>query len=171
MDHPVMYPAPLSNRLTPADFLRGNYDSGLATASQYEIGDIVTVRSGSVAKEVEAATAANITQLCVAGQPWDQGPLAASRYQWLRDRGVPLNLIIPYEDEWIFTLAGTLDAATLTAIRSGAQRDILYNATEKALTVRATSGSPAVKLKRVFKGAEGDTNARVVVTWLPGVLR
>lgn len=161
----VHRPFPLTNRQTVAAFHRGVYDGTAAGDAQYKHGDLVTTRTGVVKREIEAAAAVNITKLSVAGQPWDM-PKA---FQYFKDRGVPLNRLSP-DDEWVMTLAGVMDATALTAIRSGALREALFNSTAKCLTVRSGTTNPTVKLLRVFKGEEGDTNAQVVVQFLPGVV-
>lgn len=161
----VHRPYPLVNRQHVADFLRGVYNGSATGDSQYNHGDIVTVRTGTVAREIEAATAANIDKLAWAGQPWDM-PKAFAYY---KDRGVPLNRLHA-DDEWVLTLAGTLDAAAIEDVNSGEERQVLFNTTAKCLTIRAGTSTPAVKMLRVFKGNEGDTNAHVVVNFLPGVL-
>jgi len=159
-----------------APFARGTWEPSLAAGSQYEIGDIVTLNGGtqgSVEKVVETTTASNIDRIAIAGQSYDLGPEfePGGKFAYYAARGVPLNLIEP-DDEWVFTLAGTLDAAAIQAVNGGEERDILYNASEGALTIRAGTTSPLVKMRRVFpgKGTVGDTNAWVVVNFLSGPL-
>lgn len=169
MDHPRVEPYPLVDRNESANFVRGVYDdTPLAGTSIYRIGDLVTTRSGKVARAIQAA--ADIGSIAIAGQPYNREPLDGARYAALFANGVPLNRIYAYE-EWVFQLDGTLDAAALTAIRSGAKRDIAYDATDDVLLVLPTSATPAVQLVAPLAGmAEGDTHAHVIVKWLPGPL-
>lgn len=161
----VHRPFPLVNRQHVAHFQRGVYDGTATGDAQYRHGDIVTTRTGVVLREIEPTTAANIDNLSWAGQPWDM-PKA---FQYFKDRGVPLNRITE-DDEWVFTLAGTLDAAAILAVNSGEEREVLFNTTSKCLTIRSGTTNPAVKMLRVFEGVEGDTNAWVACNILPGVI-
>lgn len=161
----VHRPFPLVNRQHVADFLRGVYDGTASGDSRYRHGDIVTTKTGVVRREIEDSTAANIASLAWSGQPWDM-PKA---FQYYKDRGVPLNRLHT-DDEWVMTLAGTLDSTAIGKIAAGEEREILFNTSSKCLTIRSGTSNPAVKMLRVFRGTEGDTNAWVVVNFLPGVL-
>lgn len=162
---PVVAPFPLTNRLDPAEFVRGVYDNTLTGDNQYGIGDIVTTRSGKVVRSVEASTAANVEKLAIAGQPWSM-PKALPYFY---DRGVPLNRIRP-EDEWVMTLAGVYATTILAHVVENDSLDVLFDASAdaKALTIRSATNSPTVKVLRLFQGEAGDTNVRVVVNFLPG---
>ena len=165
MTHGTYVPFPIAQRQRAADFARGVYDDTLTGDAQYKAGDIVTVTGGTVARAVEDTTAASIVALAVSGQPWLM-PKALSYYY---DRGVPLNRISP-EDEWVMNLAGTMDQTALNSVNAGESREILFNATDKALTIRAGTTDPAVKMLRVFRGNVDDVNCLIVVQFLPGVL-
>jgi hypothetical protein len=163
---PVVVPFPLTNRLNAADFVRGVYDETHTGDEVYVIGDLVqTAPNGVVVRAAEPTTASVITNLAIAGQDWSM-PKA---FPYFFDRGVPLNRI-DRRDEWVFTLAGAYDGTLQALVARNAQLDILFNATEKALTVRNATASPAVKLLRVFEGVAGDTNVRVVVNFLESKL-
>lgn len=162
---PVVVPFPLTNRLNAADFVRGVYDDSLEGDEQYVIGDLVETPNGTVVRAIEDTTASAITNLAVVGQDWSM-PKA---FPYFYDRGVPLNRI-DRRDEWVFTLAGEYDATLQGLVATNAQLDILFDAVEKALTVRNATTSPAVKLLRVFEGVAGDTNVRVVVNFLESKL-
>jgi hypothetical protein len=174
MDQGVVVPFPLIQRRLMAPFARGTWEPSLAAGSQYKIGDLVTTNGavqGSVEKVVETTTATDITKIAVAGQDYDLGAdfEPGGRYEYYAARGVPLNLIDP-TDEWVFTLAGTLDAAAAAAVAGGEEREVLYNASEGALTIRAGTTNPHIKMRRLWHGAVGDTNAWVVVNFLPGAV-
>ena len=118
----VHRPFPLVNRQHVADFLRGVYDGTASGDSRYRHGDIVTTKTGVVRREIEDSTAANIASLAWSGQPWDM-PKA---FQYYKDRGVPLNRLHT-DDEWVMTLAGTLDSTALGKIAAGEEREILWD--------------------------------------------
>lgn len=153
----------------------GSYNPSLATAAQYQEGDLVTVDSnGQVAKATPTtATAAAAAELFEAGADYHQ-PFAM---QYLLDRGVPLN-VIPQRNQYVMTYQGdaidgadfTLSAGNLpalkTAVAQHARRDVIYNATEGCLTVRNTSSANSKVTLLGFFGEEpqeGDTNPRVIV--------
>ena len=120
MDQGVVVPFPLTQRRHMAPFARGTWEPSLAAGSQYKIGDLVTTNGatqGSVEKVVETTTATNITKIAAAGQDYDLGAdfEPGGRYEYYAARDVPLNLIDP-TDEWVFTLAGTFDAAAAAAV-------------------------------------------------------
>lgn len=163
--YPVVAPFPLTNRLDPADFVRGEYDATLTGDARYVITDLVTVAADVVARSAEPTTASVITKLAVAGQSWSM-PKALP---YFFARGVPLNRI-DRRDEWVFTLAGLFNPTLEGLVTSKDSLDVLFNAAEKALTVRNATSSPTVKLLRVFKGEPGDTNVQVVVNFLEGKL-
>lgn len=162
---PIVVPFPLTNRLDPADFVRGVYDDTLTGDAQYAIGDLVTVAADVVEREAEPTTASGITKLAIAGQPWSMPKALA----YFLERGVPLNRIRP-TDEWVLTLTGLYDATLQGLVNSKDSLDVLFDATEKALTIRNATTSPTVKILRVFEGEPGDTNVRVVVNFLEGKL-
>jgi hypothetical protein len=180
----VIHPFYLVNGELPAmEFRRANYDSALAGDDIYEQGDLVTVTGGSVIRS-RATAAASVTGLILSGQDWDQKDLppadpnaGANELHWFLKRGVPLNEI-PEQNEFVFTYQGaTADGtdhvfaqADLDAVMSGAKREILWNATEKSYTVRAGTTTPAVQLKRVFRGGVDDKNVMVVARILEGAL-
>lgn len=163
---PIVVPFPLTNRLDPADFVRGVYDDTHTGDEIYRIGDLVqTAPNGVVVRAAEPTTASVITNLAVAGQDWSM-PKA---FAYFFARGVPLNRI-DRRDEWVMTLTGLFNPTLEALVAANAQVDILFDATEKALTVRNATTSPAVKLLRVFEGVAGDTNVRVVVNFLESKL-
>lgn len=168
MDHPSVYPFPLANRTEPAEFVRGAYDDALEENQRYDIRDLVTTRSGKVARAVESA--GDIGSLAVAGQPYDMGPMAGERHKWFRERGVPLNRILPYHDQWVFNLQGELTDEVMADINSGAERELAYDAEEDTLMITSGTTNPAVRLVQVFEGEVGDTNPLVVVEFLPDVV-
>jgi hypothetical protein len=163
--HGFVRPFPLTNRLNAADFGRGVYDSALTGDQRYGIGDLVTIRSGKVVRSVEGTTASVIEKLAIAGQPWSMPKALTYFYA----KGVPLNRIDP-RDEWVFTLTGTFDATLQGIVANAKQVDLLFDTTNKVLTVRNATNSVTVKLLRVFEGEAGDTNVSVVVNFLPAKL-
>jgi hypothetical protein len=163
---PIVVPFPLTNRLDPADFVRGGYNAGLTGDARYRLGDLVTTRAAAgVARSVEDTTASVVEKLAIAGQDWSM-PKA---FPYFLARGVPLNRI-DRRDEWVFTLQGEYDTDAQALVKANAALDVLFNATEKALTVREATASPTVKVLRVFEGEAGDTNVRVVVNFIEGKL-
>lgn len=162
--HPHMLP----NGEQPAmDFKRVTRDSaGVAgTDLEYVEGDLVVAGADGLTKYTNAA----LGLVGLAGRDYVQG--FAKQY-WL-DAGEPVNLI-PDQNEFVMSYQNsaadgadyTFLAADLLAVEQGATRDATFNATEKAVTVRAASGTAdtvQVRLLRVFSGAVGDTNVQVVV--------
>lgn len=163
---PIVVPFPLTNRLNSADFVRGVYDLTHEGDEIYRIGDLVqTAPNGVVVRAAEPTTASAITNLAIAGQDWSM----LKAFPYFLARGVPLNRI-DRRDEWVMTLAGEYGSTLQALVAANAQVDILFDATEKALTARNATNSPAVKLLRVFEGVAGDTNVRVVVNFLESKL-
>lgn len=182
MDHGVVVPFPLINRQVVPGFLRGLYDNTLTGDLQYDIGQIVDLSggiAGATAGSVAAAadtTAANMTKLAVAGQKWNLGSIfqPGGRFAYYAARGVPLNRIEP-TDEWVFTMPGTFSTTFQGQVNSGAELDLVWDNTNKALVIDPTGTTlKHVKLLRVFAPNEvtvtTDSNVWVVCNFLPAVL-
>lgn len=160
-------PHMLPNGEQPAmDFKRVTRDTAGVdgTDLEYVEGDLVVAGAGGLTRY----TAAALGLVGLAGRDYDQ-PFAK---QYFLDAGEPVNLI-PEANEFVFSYQGaaadgashTFAAADLLAVEQGATRDAVFNATEKAATIRGTSGTAntiQVKLLRVYSGAVGDTNVQVV---------
>ena len=152
----------------------GTYDSTHTGNEIYEEGDLVLVdANGKVARAAGNAANTAAAKLYLAGQSWDQ-PFALD---YLLAKGVPLNEI-PKRNRFVFTLQGdaadgadsALVAGDILDVQQGAARDIAWNDTAKALTVRDTSATPKCILKGFFKPVNpeaGDLNVRVLVELLP----
>lgn len=152
----------------------GTYDPDLTEANQYVEGDLVEVNSdGKVQKAVGTAAQVAAKALLFAGQSWDQ----AWAKPYFAEKGVPLN-VIPHKNRFVFTYQGSSADGTphvfteddLEAVLQNLPREIAYNATEGALTVRNGSTNPKCTLKGIFKGEVGDENVRVIVELQPEAL-
>lgn len=151
-------------------FIEGGYDDTLTDDDVYEEGDLVEVSSGSVIRS-QQATAANVPQLFLAGADHAQ-PFGITRNgvstRTLTD--VPLNripsdniFVMTYQDDAADGANKEFVAADLQSVQAGERREIAWNDTEKAYTVRDGTTNPAVTLLGVFKGAVGDNNVQVMV--------
>jgi len=151
-------------------FIEDGYDDTHTGDEIYVEGDLVEVATGKVRRSAQT-TPANVGQLFLAGANWAQ-PFALTRgTQTTRTiRDVPLN-IIPDENTFVMTYQGNAAdganyvflTADLQACQARARREIDFNATEKAYTVRSGTTNPAVTLLGVFKGEVGDSNVQVLV--------
>ncbi len=145
-------------------FDEGTFNDSLASAAQYEEGDLVEVVTGTVTKSVRT-DAALITKLFLAGQSYDQ-PFALA---YFRGRGVPLNVIpkknlfvFTYQDDAIDTADHEFAAADLQAVLAGAERELEYNVERECYTIRDGDTNPTVQLVGIFKGEVGDDNVQVI---------
>jgi len=166
------FPYLLPDGQQPAmDELLAKYDSTLVGDNVYVEGDLITISAATgIVTKYNAVAAGSL--LGLAGADWSQ-PFA--KPYWLSE-GVVINclhrthyMVFSYQAANGGAVADGADAlfaaADLAAIQAGAIRDLVFNATEKCLTLRdtvATLNTPQAQMISVYKGIVGDNNVQVL---------
>lgn len=176
----VPHPLQTSQVRAAPNQVAAGYDATLTGDNVYERGDLIQVNgSGNFTKLVET-TPANLTGVLLAGHDHDQGTKVLEdvlgNKKWLDNLYGDL---IPADEQWVFTYQGnaantvnyTMAGGDVALFRSGVKAELIFNTTEKVMTVRHTTVNPNVEIMGLFKGAVGFTNPRVYVRWLAGMLR
>jgi len=164
-------PHPLLNPREPMGRGRAGLDTTLTAGSdlRWERGELVEVNASTgIAQKCIRTTAANILRLAFAAGPWDMAPMDADRYGYYVDRGVPLDalreghlVVFTYQHDGADAADHTFTTANLNAVRAQASQELIYNTAQGVLTIRDGGTNPAVKMKYVFRGEEGDSNVQV----------
>ena len=163
-------PYPLINPREPMGRTRGGYDASLTAASKWSGGDLVEVNSSGNVQKCTQTTPASVLKLAFAPAPYSIAPLNTTRYGYYTSRGVPLDTMRDGHLV-VFTYQGSAaDAANYpwtagddAAVKQNASREIKYNTAQGVLTIRNTSSTANVILKRVVQGVVGDSNVQVAV--------
>lgn len=152
---------------------RAERNASLSGNSVYEHGDLVEVDTSGQLQKCTQTVPASIGRLGFAASDYSLSPLDATRHKYQTTRGEPID-VLPREHTIVMTFQGaTADGsnhefveADADAVRRQVEREIVFNATEKVLTIRNGSTNPNVRLKRIHEGAVGDSNVRVEVSLL-----
>lgn len=152
---------------------RAQRNAALSGDSVYERGDLVEVDASGQLQKCTQTVPASIGRLGFAATDFDLSPLDATRHAYQTTRGEPIE-VLPREHTVVLTFQGAtangsnhqFTEADADAVRQQAQREIVFNGTEKVLTIRAGTTNPNVRLKRVHEGEVGDSNVRVEVSLL-----
>lgn len=173
-DLPYMVPSPRqTSRLNPApNQISAGYDGSLSGDNIYVAGDLGIVNtSGNFTKLVQT-TPANIAGVILLEHNHAQAKAKGNFTNHL------YGSIIPADEEWMFTYQGnasngadyTMVSGDVADFREGTKYELVFNSTEKVMTVRNTTTNPTVVVVG-YQGAVGYKNPRVIVRWLPGKLR